>query len=172
MATAFVAAAAREAAGDLRDLGDVNDSEMSRYVHEILHLPELDLSLHVRLPRLLPPAVERLCGALAADDLDAFDRSLPEALRLVDTPSNRERLARSVVRLRDDDVIDRDVAALALVDLTERKSVLLVGSLVQSLAVSTGTDRTPAGLHVARSSSADDARAASSMSEGFQAIFG
>jgi hypothetical protein len=153
LASAYVAAAARDAAADLVGLDHLDELELSTFLHEIVHLPELDLSLHVPLPRLLPPPLQRLCYVLETEDLDAFDGALPEAVAIVDGAAVRASLTRSVARLRDDGLIARDVAAVALVDLTMQRSVLLVGSLIQALAVSVGAACTPAGLHVARTSS-------------------
>lgn len=65
LARAFLAHASREAAGELRQLPD---AELLDLFEELWELPAVDLSLQVELPKLLSPALNRLCDAVADDD--------------------------------------------------------------------------------------------------------
>jgi hypothetical protein len=58
-------------------------------------LPAVDLSLQVELPKLLSPALNRLCDAVADDDPDP--ELLDAAVGAIDTPTERARLARAVI---------------------------------------------------------------------------
>jgi hypothetical protein len=117
--------------------------------HEAVRLPELEMSVHLRLPRLLSPELERLRAAIDAGDDEEFDDALAPALARVDTPERRAELARAVLVLRVAGRITARVAAMAMLDLTTTPSALLRASLGEALAVSVGAARTPAGLLVA-----------------------
>lgn len=119
---------------------------------EVPYLPELDLSLQVPLPAL-SPQVERARHALeqGGGHADTFAASVEELAAALDTPGRRLELARAVASLRDAGRVDAKLAAAAIVDLAEgRRSLLFVGSVARSIAVSSGHSRTPAGLLVAR----------------------
>ena len=64
----------------------------------------------------------------------------------VDNPLARVRLARSVIALRDEGRIPRDVAAAALLDLDSEGEAMVREALVAALAVDCGAARTPSGL--------------------------
>jgi SEC-C motif len=146
LARAFLAHASREAAWELRD---VPDAEFERLCDEVPELPELDLSLHAELPKLLSPALDRLCEAFAADDPDAASEPFGELLAAIDTPLERARLARAVIALRASGGLDGKLAAAALIDLASGSRGLLGASLVQAAAVRAGAARTPAGVLLA-----------------------
>src|SRR3954469_24785473 len=72
LAVAFVMGAARDVAGfaggvsegDVAGLaGGFSEREFARLLAELVDLPCLDLSLQVELPKVLSPAVGRLCEA-------------------------------------------------------------------------------------------------------------
>ncbi len=64
----------------------------------------------------------------------------------MDTPLARAQLARSVIALRDEGRIPRDVAAAALLDLDSEGEAVVREALVAGLAVDCGAARTPSGL--------------------------
>ncbi|MGH3666481.1 MAG: hypothetical protein ACRDU8_10420, partial [Egibacteraceae bacterium] len=132
-------------------LADYTDTELDEVLDEVTHLPLLDLSLQLPLPRLLPPALERLRRAAAAQHPAGTLDAAAEALRVIDTPTLREQLARAVLAMHDDDHrIDCDVTAYAMLDLADNDPpALLFAALVQTFAVTTGAARTPSGLLLA-----------------------
>ena len=67
---AFVMGAARDVAGLA---GGFGEHEFTRLLAELVDLPCLDLSLQIELPKVLSPAVGRLCEAIAEDDELAGD---------------------------------------------------------------------------------------------------
>ena len=98
LAEASVLSAAREAArvparavtGRVRAVGA-----------ELVDLPCLDLSLQVELPKLLSPALGRLCEAIAEDDEMAGEAVIDQVFDEFDTPVARARLAGAVIAARD-----------------------------------------------------------------------
>jgi hypothetical protein len=146
LARAFLAHASREAAWELRH---VSDRELDRLVDELPELPELDLSLHAELPKLLSPAIDRLCDAFAADDPDAASEPFDELLGVIDTPLERARLARAVIALRAAGRLDVKLAATAVIDVAGECCELVAASLLQAVAVRVGAARTPAGILLA-----------------------
>jgi hypothetical protein len=150
LARAWLATQAREWAPLLTDHTDADFDEL---FDEVIHLPRVDMSLHVLLPRLLPPALERLRSAVARQDPEAMRDAAAAAMPHVDLPSVRARLARAVLALHDDDHrIECDVTAYAILDLADNdRSALLLAALVHTFAVTTGAARTPAGLLLAAS---------------------
>jgi SEC-C motif-containing protein len=146
LARAFLAHAASEAAWELRHVGE---GEFDRLLNGLPELPELDLSLHAELPKLLSPTIDRFMDAFADDDPDAAEEPFAELLGTIDTPAERARLARAVIALRAEDRLDRKVAAAALIDLACDSGELLGASLLQAVAVRAGAVRTPAGVLLA-----------------------
>lgn len=137
-------------AQSLPDLADVDGDELRELVHQAIHLPERDLSLQVRLPALASPEVERAAAALLADDDYEFDDWVMKVALQLATPERRLEVAQAVADLRDQDKIDRRVAAVALLDLGEAsESAVFLASVAESIAVSAGRERTPSGLLVA-----------------------
>jgi hypothetical protein len=136
----------REAAWELRH---VRDDEFERLLDKLPELPELDLSLHAELPKLVSPALDRFLDAFAADDPNAAEEPFAELLGAVDTPLERARLARVVIALRTGGRLDAKLAAAALIDLTSHSRVLVGAGLLQALAVRAGAARTPGGILLA-----------------------
>jgi hypothetical protein len=114
-----------------------------------MDLPALDLSLLVTLPKLIGPDLERLREAIEHDDPDWGWDALTRVHEQIDTARQRARLADAIVRLRDQRRINRRQAAYALFDLHSRSTRLIAASLLEAVAVSTGVNRTPGGLHIA-----------------------
>jgi hypothetical protein len=146
LAQAFLRSAAREVA---RPAGALSETEFAALLAELVDLPCLDLSLQVELPKLLSPALGRLCGAIVEDDELAGEAVLDEVLDELDTPLERVRLARGVIAARDAGSCDRLLAAVALIDLASGSRQLLCASVIQSVAVRAGVARTPAGILLA-----------------------
>ena len=142
----LLAHAAGEAAWELRHVGE---GEFDRLLDGLPDLPELDLSLHAELPKLLSPTIDRFMDAFADDDPDAAEEPFAELLGTIDTPGERARLARAVIALRAEDRLDRKLAAAALIDLACDSRELLGASLLQAVAVRAGAARTPAGVLLA-----------------------
>src|SRR3954452_521406 len=77
LAVAFVMGAARDAAGLA---GGLSEHEFARLLAEVVDVPCLDLSLQIELPKVLSPAVGRLCEAIAQDDELAGDAVIDQVL--------------------------------------------------------------------------------------------
>jgi hypothetical protein len=146
LARAFLARASREAARELRHL---SDAEFGGLLDELPQLPGRDLSLQVELPKLVSPALDRLCEAVADDDPQAAKEPFGEVLRAVDTPLQRARLARAAIALRASGRLDAKLAAAALIDLASDSRGLTSASLIEAVAVRVGVARTPAGILLA-----------------------
>ena len=146
LAVAFLMGAARDVAGLA---GGFSEHEFTRFLAELVDLPCLDLSLQIELPKVLSPAVGRLCEAIAEDDEFAGDAVIDQVLDELDTPVARERLARAVIALRDRGRLPRGLAAVALIDLASGSRQLVCASVIEAVAVCVGAARTPGGLLLA-----------------------
>jgi hypothetical protein len=146
VALGFLRGAAREVAGSA---GALSEREFAMLLAELVDLPCLDLSVQVELPKLLSPALGRLCEAIAEDDELAGEAVLDEVLDELDTPLERARLARAVIAMRDAGRCGRRLAAVALIDLASGSRQLLCASVIQSVAVRAGVARTPGGVLLA-----------------------
>jgi hypothetical protein len=146
LAVGFLRSAAREVAEDASAL---SEREFGLLLAELVDLPCLDLSLQVALPKVLSPAIRRLCEAIAEDDETAGDAVIGRVLVELDTPVQRARLARGVIALRDAGRLGRRLAAVALVDLASGSRQLLCASVIQAAAVRAGMARTPGGVVLA-----------------------
>lgn len=146
LAKAFLRGAAREVAATA---GALSEREFALLLAELVDLPRLDLSLQVQLPKLLSPAVVRLCEAIAADDELAGEAVLDQVLDELDTPVERARLARAVIAMRDGGRCGRLLTAVALIDLASGSRQLWCASVIQAVAVRAGVARTPAGMTLA-----------------------
>src|SRR5829696_10133862 len=146
LAVAFLMGAAR----DVAELaGSLSEREFALLLAELVDLPCLDLSLQVELPKLLSPALGRLCEAIAEDDELAGEAVFDEVLDELDTPLERARLARAVIAARDAGRCGRLLAAVALIDLASGSRQLVCASVIQAVAVRAGVERTPGGVLLA-----------------------
>ena len=132
---AFLRTAAR---GVADSAGASSEREFALLLGDLVDLPCLDLSLQVELPKLLSPALGRLCEAIAEDDEIAGDAVIDEVLDGLDTPFERARLARAVIALRDAGRCGGRLAAVALIDLASGSRQLLCASVIQAVAVRAG----------------------------------
>ena len=146
LSVAFLMGAARDVAGLASGF---SEHEFTRLLAELVDLPCLDLSLQIELPKVLSPAVGRLCEAIAEDDEFAGDAVIDQVLDELDTPVARERLARAVIALRDRGRVPRRLAAVALIDLASGSRQLVCASVTEAVAVCVGAARTPGGLLLA-----------------------
>jgi hypothetical protein len=146
LARAHVALLAREAASDIAGL---SDSALDHLWEGLLDLPATDLSLLVRLPKLIVPDLQRLREAIADDDPDWGWDALTAVAREIDTPQQRAQLADALTTLRDQHRVNRRQAAAAILDLDSRSTRFIAASLLEAVAVSIGASRTPGGLQIA-----------------------
>jgi hypothetical protein len=144
LARALLAQRGREAAFEL---ANATEGDLEELWEALDNLPTRDLSLQVRLPELIAPDLQRLFNALEDDELnkDALDA----AVKLIDTPLQRQRLANAVVELRDSGRLDSREAAAALLDLDSPSTWFIEVSLLEAVAVAVGVSETPGGLRVA-----------------------
>jgi hypothetical protein len=146
LARAFLASHARESAGRLRWL---DDDELEDLFDELIELPELDLRLALTLPQIRSPEIERLIDAAANDNVDVGDELVPQIAQQLDTPTERARIARVVLDLRDTKRLDPLLAAAAIIDLDSRSQTLIRGCLIQAIFIHAGAISTPGGLRLA-----------------------
>jgi SEC-C motif len=146
LARAFLATHAHQAAGRLRRL---NDDELENLFDELIELPERDLKLALTLPPLRSPEIDRLLQAAANDDIDAGDELIPTITQQLDTPTERARIARVVLNLRDTGRLDPLLAAAAIIDLDSRSRTLIRACLIQAIFIHAGVISTPGGLRLA-----------------------
>jgi SEC-C motif len=144
VAGAFLAHASRRAAWELRG---VPDAEFDALLDRLWELPAADLSLQVQLPKLISPALDRLCDAVPGDDPDP--ELLDAVAQEIDEPLERARLARAVIAQVERGAIDRRLGATALIDLASASRLTLRASLLEAVAVEVGVARTPAGILLA-----------------------
>ena len=146
LARAFLAGHAHQAAGRLRRL---DDDELEDLFDELIELPELDLRLSLTLPHLRSPETEQLLDAAANDDVDAGDELIPKITEQLDTPTERARIARVVLELRNTGRLDPLLAAAAIIDLDSRSRTLIWACLIQTIFIHAGAISTPGGLRLA-----------------------
>jgi hypothetical protein len=146
LARAHIAALCRET---IDDLADLSENALDSLSEDLIDLPGLDYSLLVTLPTLISPALQRLRESVQDDDPDWGWDALTAVAKQIDTPHQRARLADAIVSLRDQQRIGRRQAAYALLDLNTPSTRLIGASLLETVAVSTGAHRTPAGLQIA-----------------------
>jgi SEC-C motif len=150
-ATTPRATLARFQSAVLPALSGIGRERFGELYDEVIFLPELDFSLHLRLPGVFTPEIERALYACSVHDEEGFDEALRAVLPAVDTVENRLSLAEAVLALRDLGRLSPALAAVAVVDLNQTDSALLLSSLAQSIAVRSGDERTPSGLLIAAS---------------------
>jgi hypothetical protein len=146
LARAHVAQLARQA---IPDLAGVSDRTLDHLWEGLTDLPSVDYALLITLPKLIGPDLQRLREAIEHDDPDRGWDALTAVAKQIDTPQQRARLADAIVRLRDQHRINRHQAAYALLDLDSRSTRFIAASLLEAVAISVGTNRTPGGLHIA-----------------------
>lgn len=146
LARAHIAILAREAAPNIADLCD---DDLADLWEEILDLPARDISLLVKLPKLITPDLQRLQEAIADDDPDWGWDALTAVATQIDTPRQRARLVDALVTLRNHQRIDREQAAAAIIDLDSRSTRFIAASLLDAVALSVGATHTPGGLEIA-----------------------
>lgn len=147
LARARLATLARDAIGDLAGL---SEARLEQLDDDLYDLPEVDLSLHARLPELAGPERKRLSQAMAADpDDDRAWEAIQAMVRHLDTPTERVRLAEAVTALRDRGQIGYREAAYAVYDLGGRSRRFITATVIHALATRVGGDPTPGGLLVA-----------------------
>jgi hypothetical protein len=146
LARARLAALGHAAIGDLVHL---SDRALDRLDDDLFDLPEVDLSLHVKLPELVGSDRRRLEKAMENPDDDRSWEMVRALRRDVDTPHERLRLAEALIALRDQRHISRTEAAYGIYDLSREFSRLITASVIHALAIYVGGDPTPAGLLIA-----------------------
>ena len=146
LARARLAALAHDA---VKELIGLSDQALDVLWEKLFDLPAVDLSLHVKLPELIGPDLQRLREAIAEDDPDWGWDALTAVTKQIDTPQQRARLAQAVIPLRDQRRINRRQAAYAIYDLNSRSTRFIAASVIEAVAVSVGASRTPGGLQIA-----------------------
>jgi SEC-C motif len=146
LARAHLAALAHDAAHDLAGL---SEEALETLWEGLFDLPTVDLSLHVKLPELITPELQRLREAVAEDDPDRGWDELRAVTDQLDSPQQRARLADAILRLRAQHRLTRTQAAHAIYHLNTRSQHLLAASVTHTVAVAVGASRTPGGLRIA-----------------------
>ena len=93
--------------------------------------------------------MQRLREAIVDDDPDWGWDALNTVTKQIDTPQQRAKLADALIQLRDQRRIDRRQAAYAIFDLNSRSTRFIAASVIEAVAVSVGSSRTPGGLQIA-----------------------
>jgi hypothetical protein len=117
--------------------------------NEMIYLPELDGTVQLRLPRVLTPEIDEAMHELSIHDDEGFDEALCRALPALDTPERRLDLAEAVLALRDRGLITPPLAAVAIIDLNQPDSALMLSALAEAIGVAAGEQETPSGLLIA-----------------------
>jgi SEC-C motif len=133
----------------VHDLADLSDDALENLWEGLFDLPTTDLSLHVKLPELITPELQRLRDAVADDDPDRGWDELRTVTKQIDTPQQRARLADAILQLRSQRRLTRTQAAYAIYHLNTPSQHLLAASLTHTIAVAVGASRTPGGLRIA-----------------------
>jgi hypothetical protein len=144
-----VARLAHHATRAARTVARLSHPDVVDLLRELGELPARDLSLHVELPGLLSPDLNRLYTAIADDDIDGAEDLLPAILERIDTPQQRAKLADAIAKLEHAGRIEPDLAAIALVDLDRGSDLLITASLIHAAGLAAGASRTPGGLLLA-----------------------
>ena len=85
LASAHLATLAHDA---VHDLAHLSDQALEILWEGLFDLPTTDLSLHVKLPALITPELQRLQSAVADDDPDRGWEELRTVTEQIDTPHN------------------------------------------------------------------------------------
>ena len=132
LARAWLAEQARAAARVLRYH---DEDDLEELVEKVVELPTDDISLQLRLPRLLSRELERARAAMAQADVEVLTEVLPAAVAQVDGWPTRAALAQAVLAGRDAGLLDAELAAAAIIDLASSSKALVRSSLVEALTV-------------------------------------
>jgi hypothetical protein len=143
---AFIAQHAHWAAAEI---GDLPTATLHTLWRQVAELPDLDLSLVIRLPPLISPELQQLLDAALDDDPDRADEIMPAVLTTLDTPHQRAQLARAVLRLHDGGRLTTHQAAAAIIDLAGEGQTLIRSSLINAIFIKIGHIQTPGGLRLA-----------------------
>jgi len=146
LARAHLATLAHDA---VHDLAHLSDQTLETLWQGLFDLPTIDLSLHVKLPELITPELQRLREAVADDDPDRGWDELRAVTEQIDTPQQRARLADAILQLRAQHRLSHTQAAYAIYHLNTRSQHLLAASLTHTIAVAVGASHTPGGLRIA-----------------------
>jgi hypothetical protein len=146
LARAYLATLAHDA---VHDLAHLSDEALEILWERLFDLPTIDLSLHVTLPELITPELQRLRDAVIDDDPDRGWDELQIVTEQIDTPQQRARLADALLHLRAQRRLTRTQTAYAIYHLNTKSQHLLAASVTHTIAVSAGVSRTPAGLQIA-----------------------
>jgi hypothetical protein len=146
LARARLAALAHDA---VQDLAGLSDQALDILFEDLFDLPTIDLSLHVKLPQLISPELQRLRDAIADDDPNHGWDELRTITEQIDTPQQRARLADAILHLHTQKRLTRTQAAYALYHLNTRSQHLLAASVTHTVAVTVGASHTPGGLRIA-----------------------
>jgi hypothetical protein len=145
---AFIATAVRDTR--LALIGVRVSGRVEELFEELAELPGSFPGLSIELPRLVDLDLEALLHYCATGDGDGIDEPLAKVARRFHVSSERARLAREVLRLRDEGHIGRFLAALAVFELSRKQSSALVeAAVLQAARVRAGVARTASGLLIA-----------------------
>ena len=111
-------------------------------------MPASDLSLLVTLPKLVGLDLKRLQESISTDEPDWGWDALTSVAEQIDTPQQRAKLADALVRLRDENRLNRRLAAAAIVDLAGDSTRFIAASLLDAVAISVGVESTPGALRL------------------------
>jgi SEC-C motif len=146
LARAHLATLAHDA---IHDLAHLSNDALEILWEGLFDLPTIDLSLHVKLPELITPELQRLRDAVADDDPDRGWDELRAVTEQIDTPQQRATLADAILQLHNQRRLTRTQAAYAIYHLSTRSQHLLAASVTDTIAVAVGATRTPGGLRIA-----------------------
>ena len=132
--------------GVVNDLPGTTPAELRVLFRQLVHLPAVDPSLHVRLPGVISADMECAVNALQDDDGSIFDKFLGRVVPAIDTLERRIELAQAVIALREQGRIPAKLAALAVLDLDREESVFFISAVAESLDALAVSETNPAGL--------------------------
>lgn len=145
---AFIATALRDT--HLALVGVRVSGRAEEYFEQLVCLPACSPGLGVELPRLVDLDLAALLHCCSIGDGEGIDEALPKVARRFHAISERARLAREVLRLRDEEGLSRFLVALAIFDLSRKQAGILVEAAVLHAArVRAGVTRTTSGLLIA-----------------------
>ena len=144
---AFIAAALRDSR--LALIGATTSRRVDEYLEELVGLPSRFPGLGVELPWLVDLPLEALLHACAIGYSQVIDEMVPKVPQASQAVPERARLARELVRLRDEGQLSRFLVAVGLFDLSRTPSVLVEAAVLRAAKVRAGVARTASGLLIA-----------------------